>query len=318
MERRLWIVVLVLAAFAVSVQADTVAWWRFEAGPADTQVIKGGDFGATFAPSIPDSSGNGNALAVWDESGAGYAYRTDVGATTIPLTGEPNNLSVVNTGGGPAMFTETGGFLQTWTPLAWTIEVAFQPENGGYRTTVGRDSQGSVTTGDLNLSALYLQTTPDNQLAIKYSDVSGYWHDAISREGLVLGYNWGDDPTGSTGVWQAAAATSDGSTLSLWYRNLEQNGAWELVAQTDLTLSGSPDTRLTAGLGDGSDWDAGVFSVGRGLYAGGHGDRAYGFIDEVRISDAALSVDQFLFVPEPSTLALLGLGGLLAAYRRRR
>ena len=33
--------------------------------------------------------------------------------------------------------------------IAWTIEAAFQPENGGYRTIVGRDSRGSVTTGNL-------------------------------------------------------------------------------------------------------------------------------------------------------------------------
>jgi hypothetical protein len=91
----------------------------------------------------------------------------------------------------------------------------------------------------------------------------------------------------------------DGTTLKLYYKNIETNGAagYTLVAQTNLTTSGSPDLRLTAGAGSGSDWTRGTWSVGRGLYAGGHVDRAYGFIDEVRISGRALTPEQFLSTP---------------------
>jgi len=70
---------------------------------------------------------------------------------------------------------------------------------------------------------------------------------------------------------------------------------YELVAQTDMTASGSTNTALTAGLGSGSDWQAGNWSVGRGLHNGGHTDRAYGLIDEVRISSKALMPSQFLY-----------------------
>src|SRR5262245_38281369 len=58
--------------------ADPIAYWRWETGPANTNVIH------TLAPgqfegTIPDFSGNGNTLSVWEQGGgAGYQYRTDV------------------------------------------------------------------------------------------------------------------------------------------------------------------------------------------------------------------------------------------------
>lgn len=49
------------------------------------------------------------------------------------------------------------------------------------------------------------------------------------------------------------------------------------------------------------------------------GDGFSGWIDEFRISDTALTPDQFLIVPEPSSVVLLALGGLtLAVIRHRR
>jgi hypothetical protein len=72
-----------------------------------------------------------------------------------------------------------------------------------------------------------------------------------------------------------------------------------LVANTDLVASGSPNRALTTGVTSGSGYNAGAWSVGRGLYDGLHTDRAYGFIDEVRISDAALSPAEFLAAPRP-------------------
>lgn len=290
---------------------STVAWWRFEEGPADGKVLKGGQPNGVFYPGVADSSGNGNALSAWTEDDwAGEAYRTDVGNSVIPQTGAANNFSVQNTGDYPGMFTDSAA-MRTWQPSAFTIEVSFKPRTGDYRTLVGRDSRGTATiNGDL--AALYLQIIPGDAVAIKFCDVSGFWHEAVSDPGAVQGFQ---SPDTGAGHWYNMAAISDGKLLSLY---LDSGAGYQLVRQTDLTLSGSPDTTLTAGLGSGGDWLAGNWSVGRGLYGGGHGDRAYGFIDEVRISDAALPVSALLMVPEPASMSLVLMGLSLMALRRRR
>ena len=198
---------LLAVAFLLSaglpVSAGTVAYWRFETGPANTNVTHPvGD--GVFNPDIPDSSGNGNALSAWTAADWGaMRYMTDVSAATVPQTGAANGLSVRNAGGYPGTFTQTGGFLQTWTPPHWTIEAAFKLETAGFRTIVGRDSRGSCTT-DANLAALYFQVTSSNQMAIKYCDVVGVWHEALSAASAIALNNW-----------YAAAAVCDGNTLSL-------------------------------------------------------------------------------------------------------
>lgn len=302
----------------------TLAYWRFENGPANTNVIHGApDAFPNYAPDVADSSGSGNELSMWSTGGGtGYAYRSDVPASTITQTGAANNFSIKNTGAFPATFTDPNSTMNSVELKQWTIEASWKPEVGGFRTVVGRDGQG-IASQDGNLAALYLQAVPGDALAIKFTDEAGFFHQAVSAPGVVSGFSFGSDPNGLTGVWHNIAAVSDGSTLSLY---LDTGSGYTLIAQTDMTASGSTNTALTngfnalGGVASGGGWQAGGWSVGRGLYAGGHGDRAYGFIDEVRISDVALNVNQFLFsepvIPEPAT-GLLALLATAALARRR-
>ncbi|MEJ5261022.1 MAG: PEP-CTERM sorting domain-containing protein [Anaerohalosphaeraceae bacterium] len=308
MKSRIFMVLGILCVATMSVQASTVAYWRFEEGPDRAQVSHGGMPDGVFYEGTADSSGNGYGLSVWTEGWAGYEYRSDVGISYIPLTGQPNQFAVKNTGGYPTLFTSPDAEIRTITPSAFTIEATFKLENGGWRTIVGRDSRGAYA-GNPDLAALYFQATPGNRLAIKFCDVSGYWHEAVSAENVFTGFDWGTNPDGIGVPWYSMAAVSDGSTLSLYLLQIGAGTGWQLIAQTDISASGSPNTALTMGQGSGNDWIAGTWTVGRGMYAGGHTDRAYGFLDEVRISDTALSVSEFL-IPEPASIVLVGLGAL--------
>jgi hypothetical protein len=300
---------------ATATHAATVAYWRFEDGTAGTDVTHIAGTDNTFSADILDVSGNGNHLSTWNTGGCcGYQYRADVAGPTVPGTGAANTLSVKNTGGGPGMFTNasvsnpTGVNIDTMMPTAFTIEASWKLENGGYRTLVGRDAR-NVATSNGNLAALYLQARPNNVVGILFVDAAGNIHEAFTPENYIQSFDFGTDPDGLNAPWYHFAGVSDGSTLNFYV-----NG--DLAASSPITTT---DARLAIGTDNGGDWHAGGWSVGRGLYGGGHTDRGYGFIDEVRISDSALLPGQLLYaaVPEPGSVVILLLGGLFMLPRSR-
>lgn len=293
MSIRVFTLTAAMLLLASSASAATVAQWRFEDGTAGTDVPHAGA-GGVFDGVITDVSGNGNNLSAWAQGGsAGYGYRADVPYTVTPLNGAPNTLSVKNTGGNPGMFTNRVGAaasatnIETITPNAFTVEISYKPENGGYRTVLGRDAQ-NVVTGTGALAALYVQVRPNNSVGIGFADLDGKFHEAYSAPGVIKGFDYPTDNDGLTGTWYNLVGVSDGTNLKMYVNNL-------LVASTPI-VSANPS--LAIGTTNGGDWHAGGWSVGRGLFGGGHGDRAYGFIDEVRISDAALNPAQFLAPPK--------------------
>ena len=292
-----------MAGLSIPAQSATVAYWRFDAGPANTNVLRIGSAGYTYSAATPDASGNGNHLAVWSTGGgAGYAYRSTVGVTTLPQTGQANPFCVQNTGGSPAMFTRSSQSFPAGVDIEgadtfkqFTIEAYFKPEASttAHRTLVGRDAR-NVSTAVGDRAALYFKVEPNNTVSVSFADAAGFWHSAGSTV-AVQGFPYSTDPTGATGRWYYMAAVSDGKTLSLYLANVTAGTPLQLVAQTDIAVSGSPNTTLAKGTTNGGDWHAGGWSVGRGLWAGGHADRAWGFLDEVRISNHAVAPAHFLY-----------------------
>ncbi|AQQ09800.1 Xylosidase/arabinosidase [Sedimentisphaera cyanobacteriorum] len=296
---------LMLSFFASALKAETVAYWRFDEGPANGAVQK--TFGAA------DSSGNGNHLDPGTQAGQqGLRYKNETPYPSIPQSGAENSYSIKNTGSSPSLETRSqdsaegpgslpaGIDIETITPSQFTIEAFFKPEDGGYRTVVGRDAV-DVIGGNSNLSALYFQIRPDDSVAIVYADVSGYQHIAESPSDMIDGFDFSSDPQGQNGRWYYMAAINDGSTLSLYLANITAGTDPFLVGQADLTESPSPDRSLTAGTQSGQGWHTGAWSVGRGMYDAQRTDRCWGYIDEVRISTSALSLNELLMTPNPST-----------------
>jgi hypothetical protein len=109
-------------------------------------------------------------------------------------------------------------------------------------------------------------------------------------------------PDVTLNAWHHVAGTLDGSTGAM---RLYVDGV--LMSQTTTAMRPfAPLTGPLPGLGIGN------------VQSGNYSEYFPGLIDEVRISDTALTPDQFL-IPEPSTcaLALLGIVALLGGCRMR-
>ncbi len=116
------------------------------------------------------------------------------------------------------------------------------------------------------------------------------------------------------GQWYHLAATSDGANLKMYVNGVLEN----TVALT------SSNTALSA-LDESGFEGAGTtvpyaWTIARGMFNDGHGDRVRGSIDDVRISNMAFAPAQLLYVPvpEPASVALVPTLGSRPVSARRR
>lgn len=262
----------------------TVAYWNFQEGTANSYVPYARTTDNQYEGSLIDQSGNAYHLSVWTKNW--HWHRPQVPAATTPRTGAANTLSLQNAGGFPAI-SAIGTGLTSWSPAAWTIEAAIRPDDAtaaGYQTFIGRDSLGAASA-DPALAAFYFAVTPTGALRVVFTDAAGNNWAVTSAANAI-----------QDAKWHAVAAVSDGTTLSLYRKNISNGDAtYTLLGSTN--ISASVDPALSTGMGDGADWDAGVFTIARGLYNGGHTDRFFGHLDDIRFSNGALTMADFLYSP---------------------
>lgn len=127
--------------------------------------------------------------------------------------------------------------------------------------------------------------------------------------GSLLGVAMDDAIFAASFQGQSSIAPADLVTLNEWqhFALVKQPGEYSIYIDGQLQYSSS--------LPSGTDGPYSFFGTD---VAGDRelGENFHGYIDEVRISDTALTPDEFLIVPEPSTLVLISLGILGVCGRR--
>ncbi len=309
----------------VAAQADTIGFWKFNEKAAGQQT-------AGTAGEILDSSGNGyHGTATGDATTRPY-YRTGVGMDSHNTALE---LKRVGTGeyGDPAPANEdwveapsNSAFDLMFANLTdYTIEAYIKApqitgiSQGGTIFT----HRGSATAGNGNGWSFRLScntATPGDTSGGKL----GLYVEATSAHSLNFLY---PDAKGSVqiddGLWHHVAAVIDTNadrnlTGVKFYVDYQLDST---VLFKDVVYNKSAgntwynDNCTSAGKEYIGTFVSGTTIINRNC------DQLVGDIDMVRFSTGALTPDQFVQIPEPTTLVLLftGLIGLLAyAWRKRR
>ena len=224
----------------------------------------------------------------------GPQFSGDVPSGVVPQTGATNQGCLDNTARpqdapsrdvySNSRFSHAAPIdLQEITPAEWTIEISVKPKRryAGPQTFVTRDGKFGEQAW------LAFQITNQDRFAITFVDLERRPHAAVASA-MTLQVNY----------WYHLAAVSDGRTLQLYVDCLDGRG-YQLQASTEL-----PSTGSTA-LGKSSDPSCREWALGR-IRAQNRDVYQWfqGWIDEVRISDVALSPQDFLFTPkEPGKAA---------------
>ncbi len=269
-------------------QDPTVAYWRHEERA-------GGQLVASGANSVLDSSGEGNHMRTFDPSFSAASYSTDVSPLAL-RSGLPNTRSLDFGPGGDGAgrnddnYTE-GKPINTQAFEALTVELAFRLDAvGGFQSIFGKDGapvSSPVAPLQIKVRGDSFPGGVENQLFVEWIDGDGDVHFLAS--GFPI----------TPGDWNHLAFVLEDDSAQLFVAG--EAGAYEIVdAIYGADFSGPSDEVLYVTNSN--------FTVGRGAYNGNPADWADARIDEVRVSDAALSPTEFLFLPNlaPSAARVVG------------
>jgi len=238
---------------------------------------------ASGTGTILDSSGNGNNGTPEN----GPTYSTNVPTSTIPQTGASNHLSMLFNGTNQQIFIPDDPSLALTQSL--TLEAYIDPLSVSSISGSPTDSQTIVFRGDTR------DGYDPYKLDMNHGNLVFEINNASNDQVVV------EVPFDAVNQWTEVAGTLNNATGVM---DLYENG--DLVATT--TTSIRPFATLE------SDKDPGL---GIGNVEAADNEYFDGYIDEVRISDQALSPSQFLsdVVPEPVSLGIV-CGGFLVMLAR--
>jgi hypothetical protein len=297
-KTRYWALAVVLGLVAQSANAATSAYWRHEEGSAGGLIPAG-------PGTVLDSSGNGNHMKTFDPTFTSATYSTTVSPLGL-RSGLSNTLSLdFGPGGDDAGQNDDnyseGAAVNTQSFTAMTVELAFNMHFvGGWQALLGKDGKPTAEPIPPFKVLIRDDNFPDDiphQLFIEWIDGDGDIHHLASSETVVAN------------SWYHMAFTLTDSAAELYVA--DETGSYKLLdSLTGQDFAGADGNVLIN--------DATNFSIGRGMFNNGVADWSNALIDEVRISDVALTRGEFLFVPEPNSLLLASLTvmGLFGRPRR--
>jgi hypothetical protein len=306
---------LTLAAAAlvspVAALAQTSAYWRHEEGTHGALIPAGPD-------TVQDSSGTGSHMQTFNPAFTSATYTSTV--SPVPLrSGLPNTLSLDFGPGGDDGGNNDDNFTTSAKPVstmlfnAITVEAAFRMDTvAGYQVVLGKDGKplGDAPGEDNNPVPPFkvlirgddFPNAIPNQLFIEWIDGDGTLnsdvHFLASGETVV------------PNQWYHIAVTINANDAALWVA--KETSPYQLLDTVSGDFAGALGNVIV-------EEDLG-WTTGRGMHNNSVADWSDAHIDEVRISSAVLTPDQFLFaaIPEPATWALMAAAAACCGVRGRR
>jgi hypothetical protein len=283
-----------IAASSQVASAATAAYWRHEEGPAGSLVPDGPE-------TVLDASGNGNHMQTFSSAVAPYTSPTYTSSVSpLPLrSGLPNTLAldfgagsdgVTPEGGEPNDDNYTTGEKPVNAQLmtAMTVELAFSMKSVGpnqWQALFGKDGKplgNEEGEPDSPVPPFKMIVRGDSfpgdipqQLVVEWIDGDGDIHLVSSGETIAVD------------SWYHVAFTLTNSDAQLWIAG--ETGPYVMadsIAGEDFA-NDQGRVLIEEPLG---------YTIGRGMFNNGVTDWSNALIDEVRLSDAALTADQFLFM----------------------